>query len=42
VLANLRWEFYRCLTRQADAVFELTDAVLCADRHPGGWMSGGR
>ena len=28
-------EFYRCLTRRADAVFELTDAVLCADRHPG-------
>jgi len=35
VMANLRWEFYRCLTRRADAVFDLTDAVLCADRHPG-------
>jgi hypothetical protein len=32
-LACFRWEFYRCLTRRADALFELTDAVLCAD-HP--------
>ena len=30
-LAGLRDEFYRCLTRRADALFELTDAVLCAD-----------
>ncbi|MGY2033296.1 transposase [Nocardia gipuzkoensis] len=26
-----RQEFYRCLTARADAVFELADAVLCAD-----------
>lgn len=30
-LSVLRQEFYRCLTRRADALFELTDAVLCAD-----------
>ncbi len=30
-LAEFRWEFYRSLTRWADALFELTDAVLCAD-----------
>ncbi|GLY42877.1 hypothetical protein Amsp01_089000 [Amycolatopsis sp. NBRC 101858] len=30
-LLALRQEFYRCLTRRADALFELTDAVLCAD-----------
>jgi DDE superfamily endonuclease len=30
-LSGLRQEFYRCLTRRADALFELTDAVLCAD-----------
>lgn len=30
-LSALRREFYRCLTRRADALFELTDAVLCAD-----------
>ena len=29
-LALLRGDFYRCLTRRADALFELTDAVLCA------------
>ncbi|MEU7477762.1 NF041680 family putative transposase [Lentzea sp. NPDC042327] len=27
----MRQEFYRCLTRRADALFELADAVLCAD-----------
>ncbi|WP_243754529.1 NF041680 family putative transposase [Labedaea rhizosphaerae] len=27
----LRQEFYRCLPRRADALFELTDAVLCAE-----------
>ncbi|MFC3890268.1 hypothetical protein ACFOWZ_02180 [Lentzea rhizosphaerae] len=26
-----RREFYRCLSRRADALFELCDAVLCAD-----------
>lgn len=30
-LAGFRHEFHRCLTRRADALFELTDAVLCAD-----------
>jgi hypothetical protein len=31
VLAGFRTEFHRCLIRRADALFELTDAVLCAD-----------
>ncbi|MEU7476429.1 transposase [Lentzea sp. NPDC042327] len=30
-LSGLRQEFYRCLTRRADALFELADAVLCVD-----------
>jgi hypothetical protein len=30
-LAGFRQEFHRCLTRRADALFELTDALLCAD-----------
>lgn len=30
-LAVFRQEFYRCLPLRADALFELTDAVLCAD-----------
>jgi hypothetical protein len=30
-LARFRVEFYECLTARADALFELTDAVLCAD-----------
>ena len=30
-LSGLRQEFYRCLLKRADALFELTDAVLCAD-----------
>jgi hypothetical protein len=30
-LAAFRDEFYRCLLRRADALFELADAVLCAD-----------
>ncbi|MFB9835829.1 NF041680 family putative transposase [Actinoallomurus acaciae] len=30
-LSRFRSEFYRCLTARADALFELTDAVLCAD-----------
>src|SRR5205814_3790095 len=30
-LRRFRREFYGCLTSRADAVFELTDAVLCAD-----------
>ena len=31
VLSVFRQEFYRCLTSRADALFELADAVLCAD-----------
>jgi hypothetical protein len=31
-LAAFRREFYRCLHRRADALFELCDAVLCVDR----------
>ncbi|WP_239145774.1 transposase [Actinoplanes couchii] len=31
VLAKFREQFYRCLTRRADALFELTEAVLCTD-----------
>jgi len=30
-LSSFRTEFYACLTRRADALFELTDALLCAD-----------
>lgn len=30
-LSRFRGEFYSCLTRRGDALFELTDAVLCAD-----------
>jgi hypothetical protein len=31
VLSRFRSDFYDCLTARADALFELTDAVLCAD-----------
>jgi hypothetical protein len=30
-LAGFRRDYHRCLTGRADALFELTDAVLCAD-----------
>src|SRR5439155_20553010 len=30
-LSRFRQEFYRCLTARADTLFELTDAVLCAE-----------
>ncbi|MEV2226653.1 NF041680 family putative transposase [Nocardia vinacea] len=30
-LSAFRQDFFRCLTARADALFELTDAVLCAD-----------
>lgn len=30
-LAHFRGEFHACLTRRSDALFELADAVLCAD-----------
>lgn len=31
VLSAFRTGFYRCLTARADALFELTDALLCTD-----------
>jgi hypothetical protein len=31
-LDQFRREFYRCLTAPADALFELTDALLCSGR----------
>jgi hypothetical protein len=31
VLSGFRREFYRCLSARADVLFELTDAMLCAD-----------
>lgn len=30
-LARFRWDFYTCLTKRDDALFELCEAVLCAD-----------
>lgn len=30
-LSGFRRELYRCLTQRADAVFDVVDAVLCAD-----------
>src|SRR5215469_5491485 len=33
-LSAFREAFYGCLTRRADALFELCDAVLCAERAP--------
>lgn len=30
-LPGFRQEFYRCLTRRADALFELCEAMLCAE-----------
>jgi hypothetical protein len=32
VLAQFRRDFHQCLTARADELFELADAVLCADR----------
>jgi hypothetical protein len=31
VLSRFRREFHACLTARADEIFELADAVLCAD-----------
>lgn len=31
VLSAFRTDFYRCLSARADALFELTDALLCTD-----------
>jgi hypothetical protein len=30
-LSGFRTEFYACLTKRPDALFELSDALLCAD-----------
>lgn len=30
-LSRFRGEFYSCLTARSDALFELTDAILCGD-----------
>jgi len=34
-LAAFRGELYRCFTARADVLFELADAVLCADGRVG-------
>lgn len=31
MLSRFRVDFYDCLHNRADALFELTDAILCAD-----------
>src|SRR4051812_37291871 len=31
VLSTFRTDFYRCITARADALFEVTDALLCTD-----------
>ncbi|MER6975827.1 transposase, partial [Streptomyces carpinensis] len=31
VLSRFRTDFYACLPARADALFELTDALLCTD-----------
>jgi hypothetical protein len=31
VLAEFRERLYRCMTRRADALFDLADALLCTD-----------
>ena len=31
VLSHFRVQFYDCLYTRADALFELTDALLCSD-----------
>ena len=36
-LAVFRGELYRCLTARADELFELADAVLCAEGRSGTW-----
>jgi hypothetical protein len=33
-LSRFRRELYECLSLRADALLELTDAVLCAGGHP--------
>jgi hypothetical protein len=38
-LAGFRREFHRCLTARPDALFELTDALLCGDAPVRRWSS---
>ena len=38
-LFRFRQEFYRCLPGRADALFELAEAVLCADGPVRAWLS---
>ena len=38
-LSGFRQEFYRCLPARADALFELAEAVLCADGPVRSWLS---
>ena len=40
-LRGFRQEFYRCLSRRADALFELADAALWAGAVAGGAVAGG-
>ena len=37
VLSRFRRDFHACLTARADELFELADAVLCADGPVGTW-----
>ena len=38
VLSRFRREFHACLTARGDEIFELADAVLCADGRSGIWL----
>ena len=43
VLSRFRRDFHACLTARRDEIFELADAVLCADgpvQGPGGPVAG--
>jgi hypothetical protein len=43
VLSRFRLDFHACLTARRDEIFELADAVLCADgpvRNPAGLVAG--
>ena len=37
VLSRFRTGFYACLTARVDALFELTDALLCTKGRSGPW-----
>ncbi|MGW0964650.1 hypothetical protein [Streptomyces sp. NPDC002516] len=38
-LTRFRGVFYDCLTGRRDALFELTDAMLCSDGPSGRWWT---